>query len=249
MPDYVPLAGETWHVREGQTLYIPGGYALLARKFFESPDWQFTTPTGRNLMTVCIAKANFEPRQWYDGQHPVTIGRGQFVTTLEALTVHCGAGTTIKEIRTAITHLTKSGFMVIESVKRGAHSYTLITVAKYDAYQDMRNYQGERRARDGRETGTKRAATNAGKEVTTTTTDGHHPAPTITFTPQQHDGWQKAYAGVDIMAEKAKAEAWLTSNPHRPKKRLVSFFNNWLARAHRQNGAAPSPKPRLTGAY
>lgn len=161
---YPKFAGEAFHVHEGQRIYIPGGYVLLARKFFDSPDWQFSGPVGRNLMVVCLAKANFEPRTWHDGQETITIKRGQFVTTIESLAAACGTGTSIKKIRLAITKLVKSNFLGYRSVKRSVHSYSMITVVKYDDYQNFDNYEGTSRARVGHEDGPERAASNTVKE-------------------------------------------------------------------------------------
>jgi len=54
---------------------------------------------------------------------------------------------------------------------------------------------------------------------------------TESFTEDQIHAWRVAHPGLDLHAEWAKAVAWLMANPHRKKKRLSQFFNNWLNRA------------------
>lgn len=43
--------------------------------------------------------------------------------------------------------------------------------------------------------------------------------------------WRKAYPGVAIEAEIAKAEAWLVSNPDRQKSNYARFLNSWFSKA------------------
>jgi hypothetical protein len=48
--------------------------------------------------------------------------------------------------------------------------------------------------------------------------------------------WQKAYPGVDVLAEVRKAHAWEISNPRRIKKDRPRFLAAWLARAQDRGG-------------
>lgn len=62
--------------------------------------------------------------------------------------------------------------------------------------------------------------------------------PLLGTTPRlRHPGWWQAQLktngrrGVDLPREVLKAEAWLVTNPRRPRKDLARFLHNWLARA------------------
>lgn len=47
--------------------------------------------------------------------------------------------------------------------------------------------------------------------------------------------WGDAYPSVDIPSELPAANAWLASNPDKPKKRIVSFLNNWMKNAQQRH--------------
>ena len=65
-----------------------------------------------------------------------------------------------------------------------------------------------------------------------------HGTVTESFTEKQRAGWAAAFPGAPLEAEWVKAKAWMSANPHRPKKRLASFFHNWLT-----NWKERQPKP------
>ena len=72
-----------------------------------------------------LLKAN-----WKDGNFKgTTVSRGSFVSSIGKLAGETGL--TEREIRTAISHLKKTG----EVTSKATNKYTVFTVVKYDLYQ------------------------------------------------------------------------------------------------------------------
>lgn len=76
---------------------------------------------------------------------------------------------------------------------------------------------------------------------------------TVAVTKAQVREWAAAYPGIDVMAELAKARAWLISNPSRGKtpRGIPRYLNAWLARAQddlgKTHGHADRPRGRYGG--
>lgn len=49
--------------------------------------------------------------------------------------------------------------------------------------------------------------------------------------PELREAWERAYPGVDIVAEVRKAHAWEVANPGKRKKHRARFLGSWLSRA------------------
>lgn len=64
-----------------------------------------------------------------------------------------------------------------------------------------------------------------------------------------HAKWKKAYQGVDVFAEYAKAAAWLESNPSKRKtsRGMSQFLNRWLAKQQDQGGKATTTATSARG--
>lgn len=112
---------------------IPNGAFIVARAIFNSSLWTMRDKD-RILGVTLIGIANHSPQPWSDGQNNLTIGRGQLIRTLQGLSE--AAKMSIQNIRTSLRHLEKAGFLTRVSTSR----YTLITLPKYDFYQDLSNY-------------------------------------------------------------------------------------------------------------
>lgn len=97
-------------------------------KLFRSlTDWEwYTEPLTARLFIHLILKANWETKQW----RGITVKRGQYVTSYEKLSLETGLK--ISEVRTSIDRLMKSKYIF----KQSTNKYTLVTVVKYDDYQD-----------------------------------------------------------------------------------------------------------------
>ena len=58
--------------------------------------------------------------------------------------------------------------------------------------------------------------------------------------PELLPSWERAYPGVNVAAEVAKAHAWEVANPAKRKKDRARFLAGWLSRAKENNKGAGS---------
>lgn len=130
------------------------GFITLQRQLLEW-EWYKDTKT-KSLFIHCLLKANWEDKQW-KGEN---IKRGQFITSINSLSSELNMS--VKEIRNAIVKLEKTN----EIIKKGANKFTLLTVVKYEFYQEL-NSTG---ANKGQTKGKQRATTNNNNNITTNNT-------------------------------------------------------------------------------
>lgn len=117
------------------------GFILLYRQITE---WEwYQNPNTFRVFLHCLLKANFTDGR-FEGRD---IRRGQFVTSLDHLSKETKLS--VKEVRTALTHLIGTGELASESCSR----YRVITVVKYNEYQDEGNQIGKQRASEGQARG------------------------------------------------------------------------------------------------
>ncbi len=147
---------------------IPDGAVIVARAIVNSSLWTMR-PEDRVLAITCICKANWKPGRFFDGEKSTDIRRGQFVTSLKKLAKE--SGLSLKQTRTGLKHLEKCGFLA----RKSTHAWTLITIPKYDFYQDLNKYsdsvgmkagtpKGTPPANDGQTSGTRVATIEEGEE-------------------------------------------------------------------------------------
>jgi hypothetical protein len=120
------------------------GFITMHRQLLE---WEWYKDTNTKILFIhCLLKANWEDKSWQGKD----IKRGQFITSTNNLAKELNMS--IKEIRTSISKLEKTN----EIIKKGASKYTLLSVVKYDIYQNI-NSLG---ANEGQTKGKQRATTN-----------------------------------------------------------------------------------------
>ena len=112
---------------------IPSGAVLVARAITNSSLWTMRA-ADRILAITCICMANWKPKKWFDGSQSTEIQRGQFVTSYENLAE--AAKLSIRNVRTSLKNLEKVGFLT----RRVTQRWTLVTICKYDHYQDFSKY-------------------------------------------------------------------------------------------------------------
>ena len=102
---------------------MDGNYIKLSRGLLE---WEWYTDINTTRLFIhMLLKAN-----WKDGNFKgTTFSRGSFVSSIGKLAGETGL--TEREIRTAISHLKKTG----EVTSKTTNKYTVFTVVKYDLYQ------------------------------------------------------------------------------------------------------------------
>lgn len=99
------------------------GHVILYRKIL-GWEWYSDINTCR-LFIHMLLKAN-----WREGKfRGTTVPRGSFVSSLEKLSEETGL--TIRELRTAISHLKMTGELTVKTTNK----YSVFTVENYDLYQ------------------------------------------------------------------------------------------------------------------
>lgn len=102
-----------------------GGFIKLFRSF---KDWEWYTDSKTvHLFIHILLNANWKPKRWKG----IEVQRGQFITSYDNLSFHTGM--TKQEVRTRLKRLEKTG----EINTRTNRQFTLITVCKYDTYQQV----------------------------------------------------------------------------------------------------------------
>lgn len=118
---------------------MDGNYVKLSRGLLE---WEWYSDINTSRMFIhMLLKAN-----WKDGNFKgVIVPRGAFISSIGKLIDETGL--TEREVRTAITHLKKTG----EVTSRTTNRYTVFTVVKYDMYQTT-DKQSDKQTSDKRHT-------------------------------------------------------------------------------------------------
>lgn len=125
--------------------YSDKEYIKLFRRLLK---WEWYTDVNTKVLFIhCLLKANWKDGSW----HGYTYKRGQFITSLASLSRETGL--TIKEVRTALKHLERTG----EVASWHDSKIRIITVISYDQYQQAGKPTGKQRASDGQARGKQRA--------------------------------------------------------------------------------------------
>ncbi len=114
---------------------LEGGFVVLHRSILNW-DW-YTDNNTKALFLHLILTANYAPGSWKGREIKV----GQRVTSLSKLAAELGLS--VKEIRTSLAHLKRTGEVASESTPQ----YTVITVKNYEFYQQGANASASHRAR------------------------------------------------------------------------------------------------------
>jgi len=109
---------------------------ILLHKCLLNWEWYKDINT-KCLFIHCLLKANYSDNDW-KGK---TIKRGQFFTSLETLSHELNMS--IKEIRGAIKKLEKTKELGIQ----GASNGTMITICKYEDYQNLELLKGKQKGK------------------------------------------------------------------------------------------------------
>ena len=111
----------------------------------------------KGLFIHCLLKANYSDKEW-KGK---LIKRGQFFTSTENLANELNLS--IKQIRTSLKKLEKTKELGIQ----GASNGTMITVCKYESYQNIDAIKGQAKGQaKGKQRASKRQQLNKEEEIT-----------------------------------------------------------------------------------
>ena len=116
----------------------------LFRKFKEW-GW-YKNSNVKDLFLEILLTANFDDKPW----QKIIVSRGQLVTSIGHLSEETGLS--VRQVRTALNHLKSTNELTIKTTPQ----YTLITVNKYNDYQQMTSeVTNERQTNDNQVTTTK----------------------------------------------------------------------------------------------
>ena len=102
---------------------LTNGHIQIYRQLTEW-GWYKDLPTCKLWLHILL-RANYKESQFMGSEIP----RGAFVTSLQGIADE--SGLTLKQVRTALGKLKKTGEITVESNRH----YTIITVCRYDEYQ------------------------------------------------------------------------------------------------------------------
>ena len=106
--------------------------------------WEWYTDVNTKVLFLhCLLKANWKDGSW----HGVPYKRGQFITSLPTLADETGL--TIKQVRTALSHLKRTG----EVADKTYSKFRIITVLSYDSFQATGRQKGRQGADKGQAEG------------------------------------------------------------------------------------------------
>lgn len=102
-----------------------GGWVKIHTKFLE---WEWYTDANvKAVFLHLLLTANYEPKRWKG----IVIERGQLVTSLDRLSESLNLS--IQKVRTALQKLESTQ----EITRNSTNKYTLLTICKYDKYQEV----------------------------------------------------------------------------------------------------------------
>ena len=160
------------------------GFVIEYRKIMQ---WEWYTDVNTaHLFRHCILRANYTDTVW----RGIEVKRGSFITSLQTLSTETGL--TVKQVRTALEKLEKTG----EVANCSTSKYRIITVKNYDLYQlegkqkgkQEGNVRANKRAVKRQSNGKQRATDNKyiSNDIYNKETSGGV-CPTDTHTPPQKE--------------------------------------------------------------
>lgn len=210
---------------------MEGNYIKIDRKML-SWEWYKNLNT-KSLFIHMLIIANWKEGR-FEGKH---IPRGSFVSSIGNLAEETGL--TVDEVRTAISHLIKTG----EITKQSTNKFTVFTIKNYDVYQDIPNQSPSNSQAIPKLFPTIEERKEGKKEINNTFCMEQNSEPPIILLPlndgtdhpviqREVDEWSKLYPAVDVMQELRNMKGWLDSNGRRRKTKsgIKRFINSWLAR-------------------
>jgi DNA-binding transcriptional MerR regulator len=123
------------------------GWIKIHRKFL---DWEwFNKSEAVHLFLYMLLKANHKDNKWQGND----VKRGQFISSLG--NISSATGITIQQIRTILKKLEKTNEIVVKSTSQ----FTIVTICKYECYQDE-NEDTNKRITNNQQTTNKQSTTN-----------------------------------------------------------------------------------------
>ena len=121
------------------------GWIKLYRALLDKPIWKLSTPHQRSVLIAIMLMANHEDNEWEWKGEPFKVKKGSFVTSLESIRKSAGKGTSIQNVRAAITRFKKLKFLTERATKSGRH----ITILNWEKYQPPKESTQQRNQQRG----------------------------------------------------------------------------------------------------
>lgn len=107
------------------------GWFKVHRCLFEKAIWQQSTPEQKVILITLLSMANHKGREWEWKGKQFKAEPGMLVTSIESISLRCGKGISIQNIRSALKKFAKYEFLTEEVTKTGR----LITILNWGLYQ------------------------------------------------------------------------------------------------------------------
>jgi hypothetical protein len=204
---------------------VNDGKIWLHRKILDSDLWGLCS---RHIAVaeVCLLKANWEDRP----VRGIMVKRTQWITHHAEIARLCPPDVTEKVVRTALAHLKRLGFLGTQVVIQSGRRYLLITICKYNEYQNPGIGSGRRL---GTRLGINRA--DGGQMVGTTLTEGikeveEDKNKDTTLSAGDHPTGEEFAAYWNTKSQLTKSRTW---GPERERKlrglrARADFRENWM---------------------
>jgi hypothetical protein len=144
------------------------GFIKLPRSLFNDPNWKGMREKYRRVFVVLLFHTSFTQRSFGIGANTITIGPGQFCTSIRNLVELCNDGIKYKDdkvdkniVERAVSLFTKVG-LVRQEVRHGKSILTITQRELYEHFQRQTETVSETRPRLDRDTNEER---KEGKEI------------------------------------------------------------------------------------
>ena len=251
--------------------YLEDGYIKISRRIFNSKTFSHLNAIQKFITIYFILRANWKDNEWWDSYQKkfITIKRGSFVTSVEQIRKDIKSkSVTTQKIRTLLNKLQEMEFLTIETnrpatdqqptsnrpaqniTKKITKGYTLITIEKYNLYQNGDSYinKPNNKVVTKQQQGSNKALTT-NKNVKNVKNDKKEEEKKISFsfkdkkflnlTLTKMELYEEKYPVIDVYLEIEKMEKWLLSEKVKKdegKKSKIPkdynrFIHNWFRKA------------------
>lgn len=217
------------------------GWIKVYRQIQDCEIWDSDEPYDyRSAWIYLLLKANHRDKDIMFNKKPVTIMRGQYLTSIRKLSEHWGwcKEKTAKYLNTLVA---------LNMIKKDSDSRrTLLTIVNYELYQgDTDTEQDTKRTPNRTPTRHKQECKNEIININTKVficlplNDG------TDFPVYEEDiaEYKKLYPGVDVEQQLRNMVGWLNGNPTRKKTKsgIKRFINGWLSKEQDKGGRKSEP--------
>jgi hypothetical protein len=188
---YAPIVADSPNFRKeiGASM-LDEGFIKLPRSLFNDPNWKGMREKYRRVFIILLFHTSFTQRSFGIGANIITIGPGQFCTSIRTLVDLCNDGIKYKDdkvdkniVERAVSLFTKIG-LVRQEVRHGKSILTITQRELYEHFQRQTETASETRPRLDRDTNEEREEREDMKE----TIDRVDRSPLLNKKEEEHKG-------------------------------------------------------------